>query len=141
DDGRSVAAHLKLEAPARELGGRRIGEQLRGIGAVGEAGGSVHHLADRAGEVDLAATAGDAHLAALAREKAAQLERARGFAAERPTRSHVRDDGILPEGDGIGAAALELLDDLGAPFAVAHPKRDDRREQPRAPGRYRGLWG
>ena len=58
-----------------------------------------------------------------------QLERARGLSAERAARAEVGDDGVVPEGHGVGAALPQLFDDFGAPLAAAHVQRHDRREE------------
>ena len=129
DHRASVAAHLEFESPARELAGGGVGENLRWIGAVREPRGTIDHFADRPREVDLAAPGGDADLAAFVGEKPPQLERASCLAAERTSRAEVSDHRVLAEGDRIGAAGLELLDNLRAAFTASHAKRNDGRKE------------
>src|SRR5262249_38134210 len=69
-----VAAHLELESPACELGGGGIGEHLRRFRAMSETGCAVHHLADRAAELQLGTTGGDADLGTAGCQCAAELE-------------------------------------------------------------------
>ncbi len=139
DDRRTVAAHLEFETAARELRRRRVGEKLRRIGGVCEARRAVDDLAHGAGEIDLAATGGDADFASMIGEVPAELQCTRRFAAKRSSRADVRDDRILAERNRVGAATAQLLDDLRP--SLPHSKPDDRREEARASHGHRVLRG